>query len=237
MKQLEDSQLVTFDTEYITEKRWKIIKEHIDRDLPDGEFSFLDVGGGNGMFADRILKNYPQCHGTVLDNSQFLLNRNKPNSRKKIICESVERLYALNEKFDIISMNWLLHHLVGDSYMQSRQNIGGIIETAISLLTERGKISIFDNMYNGLLFDGLPSYLIHRITSSKSISSITRKMGANTAGVGVCFLSKKQWCLTLKENGFQKIIYSEDDKWNISFTRKLFLHIGSIQEGHFWLTP
>lgn len=59
MKQLEDSQLETFDTEYVNNKRWAIVKEKIDKDFPDGNFTFLDIGGGNGKFADRLLKAYP----------------------------------------------------------------------------------------------------------------------------------------------------------------------------------
>ncbi|NJO57968.1 MAG: class I SAM-dependent methyltransferase [Richelia sp. RM2_1_2] len=82
MKQLEDSQLETFDTEYVNDKRWQIIKEQIERDFPEGDFTFLDVGGGNGLFADRLLSNYPKSRGTVLDNSELLLSKNKSNSRK-----------------------------------------------------------------------------------------------------------------------------------------------------------
>jgi Methyltransferase domain len=237
MKQLEDSQLETFDTEYVNDKRWTIVKEQIDQDFPDGDFTFLDVGGGNGLFADRLLTNYPKCRGTVLDNSELLLNRNTYNSRKTLICDSVENLGNLNNKYDIVSLNWLLHHLVGSSYAQSRQNIDITLQTAISLLTERGRISIFDNMYNGLLVDGLPSFIIYHLTSAKAISSFTSKMGANTAGVGVCFLSKQQWISTFERNCSRIINYSDaGEPWFTTLSRKFFLHMGKVHEGHFWLS-
>ena len=66
MKQLADDQLAAFDTEYVTEPLWDILKRRIDRAFPDGRFSFIDIGGGNGVFADRLLAAYPDATGTVL---------------------------------------------------------------------------------------------------------------------------------------------------------------------------
>lgn len=235
MKQLEDSQLKTFDTEYVDEKRWKIIKAQIDKDFPDGDFSFLDVGGGNGVFADRLLEYYPKSRGAVLDNSQLLLNKNVTNARKTIICDSVENLSKLKTKYDLICFNWLLHHLIGNSYQDTRQNISTAISTVIPLLTDRGRVSIFENMYNGLVVDGLPSILIFILTSSKAIAGFIKKMGANTAGVGVCFLSQKQWVRVLEKTSLNLLKYSDDDKWSISLKVKVFLHVGNIRCGHFWL--
>jgi Methyltransferase domain len=235
MKQLEDSQLETFDTEYVDAKRWKIIKAQIDKDFPSGDFSFLDVGGGNGIFADQLLAYYPNSTGTVLDNSQLLLNKNTTNSRKTIICDSVENLSKLETKYDLICFNWLLHHLIGNSYLSTRENISAAISTATLLLTDRGRISIFENTYNGLVADGLPSLLIFTLTSSRAIAGFIKKMGANTAGVGVCFLSQKQWVQVLEKTSLNLLKYSDDDKWPISPKLSIFLHIGNIRCGHFWL--
>jgi Methyltransferase domain len=235
MKQLEDSQLETFDTEYVDEKRWKIIKEQIDKDFPGGDFSFLDVGGGNGVFADRLLKYYPKSKGTVLDNSQLLLNKNVADSRKTIICDSVENLNKLETKYDLICFNWLLHHLIGNSYLDTRKNMYTAIDTIVPLLTDRGRVSIFENMYNGLFIDGLPSLLIFTLTSSKAIAGFIKKMGANTAGVGVCFLSQKQWTKVLDQTNLKLLKYTDDDKWPIPLKLNVLLHIGNIRCGHFWL--
>lgn len=60
------------------------------------------------------------------------------------------------------------------------------------LLAPGGRVSIFENMYDGVVVDQLPSYLIYHLTSLKSISPLTRFLGANTGGTGVCFLSKTQ---------------------------------------------
>jgi hypothetical protein len=237
MKQLEDSQLETFDKEYMADGRWEIIKEQINKDFPDGNFSFLDVGGGNGVFADRLLAEYPNSTGSVLDNSQLLLSKNQLNHRKTIICDSVENLNNIKEKYDLILFNWLLHHLVGNSYLETRRNISTAIKSVIPFLTSRGKISIFENMYDGLIFDSLPSRLIFSFTSNKAISFLVKKMGANTAGVGVCFLSQKQWVDTVKKINLNILKYSDDVSWPMPIKLQILLHLGNIRCGHFWLVP
>jgi hypothetical protein len=238
MKKLDDSQVEAFDTEYVHDYRWELIKNHIDQDFPNGDFNFLDVGGGNGTFTDRLLKQYPKATATVLDSSELLLSRNLPNPRKTCICESVENLSYLEGKYDLISVNWLLHHLVGESYQQTRRNQLITLKTISTLLTSRGRVSVFENMYEGWLLRNLPGQLIYYFTSLKSIARFTRTMGANTAGVGVCFLSKNQWLSTIREAGIEVRNYTEPDNWvwQISPLWRIFLHVRDRYVGHFWLS-
>ena len=76
VKRLSRDLVESFDEEFVDEGIWKIIKACIDRDFPRGDFKFLDIGGGNWIFADRVLQNYPNSIGTVLDSSSFLLDKN-----------------------------------------------------------------------------------------------------------------------------------------------------------------
>ncbi len=238
MERLEDNQLEAFDLEYVNDRLWIPVKQCIDRDFPDGHFTFLDVGGGNGLFADRILANYPNSYGVVLDNSSLLLNKNHYNPRKRIILDSVENLGSnSDETFDLVIFNWLLHHLVThSSYFQSRKNIEHIMHLAKGVLSERGRVSIYENMYNGLFIDGLASWIIYQLTSRKNIANFIRKKGANSAGVGVCFLSYKQWQTTIKKNRFHILDYTKDTFWTIPWTWQVLLHMGNTRCGHFWLS-
>ena len=238
MEKLRDDQLEAFDTNYINDTRWVPVKRCIDRDFPDGQFTFLDVGGGNGVFAYRILANYPNSEVVVLDDSRLLLSRNQPNIRKRVVLNNAENLGRFSdEKFDLVFFNWLLHHLVArSSYRQSRENINNVLHAAATVLTERGRVSIYENMYNGYVLDGVPGWLVYQLTSARKIAKLVRKAGANTAGVGVCFLSYRQWCLTVKQNGFRILDYTDDAVWSIPWTWNVFLHIGHIRCGHFWLS-
>lgn len=237
MKKLDDSQVESFDVEYVEGGRWDTIRARIDQDFPGGEFTFLDVGGGNGNFADRLLAQYPESIGTIIDNSEVLLARNRPNERKTIILDSVENLGQMNRRYDIVCVHWLLHHLVSDSYTQTRQNQLSTLNTVAGLLTAHGRVSVFENIYSGWLFEHLPGLMIYHLTSAKAIRTITRSMGANTAGVGVCFLSRKQWYSTLGRADLRILNYAEPDKWiwPLRLEWKVFLHIRRICTGHFWL--
>jgi hypothetical protein len=141
-RKLSDSQVEAFDIEFVRGERLGIVQERISRDFPDGRFAFLDVGGGNGAFADRLLDAYPLSRGTVLDNSQVLLSRNKPRSQKDLVCGSATDLQVLSGPYDLICMNFLLHHLVGNSYEASGRHVAAALTATRPLLSARGRVSI-----------------------------------------------------------------------------------------------
>ena len=84
----------------------------------------LDLGGGNGVFADQLIDRFPSSDVTILDISSNLLKKNRPSSRKKLINGSIEYMAEILEghRFDCIAMNWVLHHLVGESYRGCWEN-------------------------------------------------------------------------------------------------------------------
>ena len=238
MRKLDTAQVEAFDTEYVDDKRWRSVKASIDQDFPDGAFTFLDVGGGNGMFADRVLAAYRHSKGTVLDNSEVLLSRNQPNERKSIILDSVENVGRIGRKYDIIFLNWLLHHVVSESYAQTRQNQRWALSAANALLTKRGRVSVFENVYDGILIESLPGWIIYQLTSSRALKGITHRLGANTAGVGVCFLSRKQWLSTFDDAGLDVLNCTEPDSWTWGLPQmlRICLLVRRRFVGHFWLS-
>jgi len=237
MENLNETQLKAFDVEYVNNKRWLPIEQCINRDFPDGQFSFLDLGGGNGIFADRILAAYPKSTGMVVDNSPFLLGKNSYNDRKRTVLESIDKInHILSEKYDIIFFNWLLHHLIDNSYVRSLEKINRALSCAKERLTERGRVSIYENMYNGFIIDNIPSMIVYHLTIAKAIAPLIRKGGANTAGVGVCFLSYKMWESIIKKNGYDMLDYTNDDIWPINWKWHVFLMIKNIRCGHFWFS-
>ncbi len=239
MRQLSDSQLASFDTEYVDADRWRLVKANIDRDFPDGRFRFLDLGGGTGRFADLLLANYPLAEGCVFDNSELLLAKNKPDVRKQLICDSAEHLGQLEGRFDLVSVHWLLHHLVSDSYAQTTANQHGVLRGLAALLSERGRVSVYENNYQGLLIGALPGWLIYQATLLRSLATLTRRLGANTAGVGVCFRSERQWRAMIAATGFNIVDYGEPDQWiwPLRWYWRVFLFLRRVRVGHYWLAP
>ena len=237
LKQLSEDQLESFNTEYVNGVFWDAVVNLIDKHFATGKFTFMDIGGGNGVFTDRILMHYPQSEAFLLDNASNLIEINTQHPRKTIILDSVENLenYLNTYDIDIVFINWVLHHLVSDSYQKTRSNIVNTL-TIIKRNKHVKYLSIFENMYNGILFDSLPSRLIYQITSLKSIKLLARKMGANTAGIGVSFLSKKMWIKLFSSIFGEANINAKDfHYWKVPFIRKIFLHIKNINMSLFWI--
>jgi len=239
MLKLSESQALEFGVEYIKEKRWLWIKKLIDQDFQNRPFQVLDVGGGNGVFADKILSAFPNAEVTVLDCSKSLLQKNIPHPRKKLVHESVENLQKIfcDVQFDLIIVNLVLHHLVGKTYKESRNNALQYLMLFKELLSEEGRLFICEHFYNGLLIDSLASRMIYYFTSIKlsPLRKLFHKYGANTAGIGVCFQSRKMWQKAIQKAGFHTLAYNEDPPYSLSFARYAALHIRSNTRGFFWL--
>ena len=237
LKQLSADQLETFNTEYVNGVFWDEIVNMLDKHFETGKFTFLDIGGGNGVFTDRILNHYPLSNGIILDNAPNLIEINTQHTRKTIIMDSVENLdkYLSTYNVDVVFINWVLHHLVSNTYKKTRINI----ENTLKIIKNNKHIkyvSIFENMYNGIIFDSLPSKLIFQITSLKLIKHFARKMGANTAGIGVSFLSKKMWIKIFSNIfGYANIYFTDFHHWEVPLIRKIFLHIKNIHMSLIWI--
>jgi hypothetical protein len=126
---------------------------------------------------------------------------------------------------------------VGDTYRESRQHQLATLQALRALLTDGGRVSIYENNYLGWWFKDLPGRLIFELTSSRLLSSVIGKMGANTAGVGVCFLSQRQWFDTIDKAGYRLMEFAEPDQWTwpLRLEWKAALHLRSIRTGHYWL--
>ncbi len=235
VKKLDESQLKNFDWEFVDEPKKAVIQQLIDTQIGRDDFRFIDIGGGNGKFADWVLSQYPKSTGVVLDNSSSLLKQNIADERKRLVLGSATELQKYVEgKFDVVFMNFVLHHLVTNGYRKTRQLQVDVLKSASSVLADAGRISILENIYDGAIVRGLPSFLIFRLTSLRIIAPIIRKLGASTAGVGVCFLSRKQWLSSLDSASLKSINYIDHAAFRISLLKRVVLHLGNIRGGHFW---
>jgi len=238
IKKLDEQQVLDFDTDYIQNKDWDKLCEYLEVLFPEGDFSFLDVGGGNGVFCDKVLSTFPKSTAVLLDNSEYLISLNTQSERKRIVCDSVENMDKIftAEKFDVVFLNLVLHHFVSNSYKVTRNNVTNTFLRLKPLLSPRGYVYVFEDFYNGLIFDGLASYLIFTLTSSKMLAGLTRKLGANTGGTGVCFRSRKQWGKIIKESGYEIIHEGESHVFNkFPLYKRVLLHLGKVNMGYLWL--
>lgn len=105
------------------------------------------------------------------------------------------------------------------------------------LINAKGAILVHEIPYNGLVIDELPSKFIFGLTNIKSklIVKILRAAGANTAGVGVCFLSERKF-----ESIFENVRLNLYKKYNVphvplSLLYRFALHVKQTTYTDFWL--
>lgn len=242
IKQLSKAQLSQFDRDlmepHAKDVFWKQLKRSFGVDSQI-TLNVLDIGGGNGLFADMLIRHMPNIHVTVLDNSEYLLNQNKKSRNKSLVLGSADKIGELfpMQKFDLITINWVLHHLVGTSRQNTINTIKTVLLQAKMLLAEKGKLAIFENVMNGSLFDTYPNRVIYSLTSCNIpiLTPFIRKHYFNTAGVGVFFMSHNMLKKYFSEVGLQIDNVLISDEW---FKNRLFrigLMVHSIRVCNYWL--
>lgn len=205
VKLLSENQTQTFDEEYVCDTLFEQIRPYYNIINKHQRFDVLDVGGGNGMYADRLLRTYNKAHLTVLEPDKYLLEKNSTHHRKQVVQGTFQSAQLQNYSFDVIQFNWVLHHFISDDYKSSRALQIEALREARMLLRPGGRIIILENFYDGYLLNNLPSRIIFELTANRLISPLIRHAGANTAGVGVCFNSLKVWQRMLRECEFNRI--------------------------------
>lgn len=229
---LDANQTQTFDVEYVNSDMFKLVRAALIDFMPINDFSFVDVGGGNGHYADQLLSAFPSSSVTVVEPDEYLLSKNKENARKHLIAGIYQDAQLDEGAYDVVGFNWVLHHFVGNSYNKTLQFQREGLEKAYRQLKPGGLLFIFENFYDGAIFNDLPGGLIYQLTASKALQRITHKLGANTAGVGVCFHSENKWASLVEQQGFTLLSQSNCyDFGNLSRLKKMILHISKQRVG------
>ena len=239
---LAEAQNATFDKEYHSPEELNRKVVVIQDRFAGGPISILDIGGGNGVFLDALLEALPAAEGHIVDISQHLLSRNKRHPRKHLVHGSIADLPRLlpNRKFDVITVNWVFHHLVGASYAASLSNQIDSLRMLSALLADNGILIVAENMIDGYFKTDLPSRIIFALTTVRNrafVRAIERYF--HTAGVGVCFHSQWRWealfktaSLTVEQKDIGPV-WPRKLKGRLLF---LFLCLRSERHGHFVLT-
>jgi ubiquinone/menaquinone biosynthesis C-methylase UbiE len=237
---LNETQYAAFDTEFHSpgelENKFLLLEELV-KDKP---FNVLDLGGGNGFFADQLLARFPKGFVTIVDISSLLLAKNRPSNRKELIHGSIESMSNIlaGRTFDCITVNWVFHHLVGNNYRACRQNCLDTLMQCKKILNPNGMLLVAENMFDGYLRSNLPSHLIYTITVIRWPWFVRlAKRFFNTAGVGVCFASRRAWQHMFAQAGFDVVAFQRGLEWGgRSFRLAIhLLFLRSISNGHFFL--
>ena len=239
---LSEEQNAHFDEDYHGPEELNEKIAYLASHYGDKSVNILDIGGGNGAFIDYILDRMPKASGTLLDISQLLIDRNAPHPRKVLVHGSADELDRLfrDRSFDVITINWVLHHLVGDDYQSSLDNVESLLTIVSRKLRPGGTIIVAENLFEGYIGTDLPSKIIFAITSQKRpYVRIFTKLFFNTAGIGVCFHSLRGWRSIITHANLYIEHQSFGPVWIDPFWRRslyALLNVRQPRHGHFYVS-
>jgi ubiquinone/menaquinone biosynthesis C-methylase UbiE len=186
----------------------------------------LDIGGGGGYFA-LSLRSYfsdEHCEIFVVDTTQYDTWKKYAN-QVTFVNASAENLSKLfrEETFDLVFANRVFHHFVRNSWSESFNGMADIAKQVAFILKKDGFFCITDYFYDGWLHHTLTSKILYTLTSIKfaPVATLFRKLDAKTAGVGVCFLSKKMWFNLFAQAGFIVSILKKGRNFKLPWYQKL----------------
>jgi spermidine synthase len=85
VRKLHSEQTTSFDTEYIDQRMFEILIKQLDMLYPTRQpFHLLDIGGGNGVYADKVLSHYTNSRVTLVLMLQHLWNPLNPIQLKEL---------------------------------------------------------------------------------------------------------------------------------------------------------
>ncbi len=132
---------------------WENFKETVLNKLPDN-FKFLDAGGGTGRWTIKILEEYPNATGMIVDISKEMLNEAKTKIETKKLSERIQILEQNLEKLDNIEeekfdLSFNFHNVLG---FVERPNI--VIGELKRVTKKDGYIvSLVPNLYHNIFFN------------------------------------------------------------------------------------
>ncbi len=194
-RSLSDSALDSFDVEF---RDWQPYLRFLRTHLADQPQWLLDVGGGNGRFVDGLLHAFPLARGVLIDLAQSMVARNRSHPRKTALIGDANSFpeEVVRHRYDLITLNVLLHHLVGDNDNDTRHNVLRCINKLRLLLSAHGRLIVYEQVYDRWFEAGPePGAIVYGLTRLRNplVVPVLRRMGANTAGVGVRFRSRTEW--------------------------------------------
>jgi len=202
----------------------------------------VDIGGASGYFS-LALKEYfsdISCEIYCVDTTKYDSWQNNMN-KITFINDSASSLSTLFERntIDIVFANMVFHHFVKNTWNDTVNGMNSILKQIYYILKDGltgggGHLCIAEQFYNGIIYDKSTSKIIYTLTSNKIpfMTNIIKKFGAHSAGVGVCFLSKKMWVDVLTNNGFMIDCLEETIPMKVEWYKKLFLLINKYTDNN-----
>lgn len=203
--------------------------------------TILDIGGGAGYFSMELLRQVTSHGSNVRDINIYLIDTHRydtwddGNTCIHFVegdALDIDLIYQPGFQFDYIFCNMFFHHLLGDSFEKSADLRKICMDKMKKILKPDGKIGIIDNLNDGFLWDQVSCRILYFLTTTRNplIVRLCKKMGSNSAGVGVCMLSRRMWHQLVEGAGMRIIDLVDSEPDRLGLLKKICLMNKSYRE-------
>ena len=161
--------------------------------------SLLDIGCGNGYFADRALNQTNISKTCVLDTSSAMLSLNKKLPSKELCLASALYMPFKPHTFTFVHFDDILHHLVGTNRKSSLQKAYDTLTGSV-VLTQKGGFLILTEMCVDSYFGGILLPLIYYALKFMSRTWLVKLCGI-PSGLIVSFLRPGEFLSGIRAAG------------------------------------
>lgn len=132
---------------------WENFKETVLDKLPS-DFKFLDAGGGTGRWSLKILEEYPNSKGMIVDISPDMLNEARNKMKNKDLIHRIEIIEQNLENLENISDNsfdvcFNFHNVLG--FVDNPQKVISELKRVVKV--GGYVVSLVPNLYHNIFFN------------------------------------------------------------------------------------
>jgi SAM-dependent methyltransferase len=184
----------------------------IQKIKPDGRIKMLDIGCGNGSFIKSIIMSGIDAVFIGTDVSLSMINMAKKNLNyprvELFLADGFKLPFKSESKFDLIHIDSVLHHLIGNTRYQSMVLVNLMLKVLSDRLSENGVLVIEEmhyvshikpNITSSIIFYGLKLLNFLHLDISRIINEFQPDLEVN-------FLHDKEIEKLLEQYGTVRLI-------------------------------
>jgi len=200
-----------------TSKEGDELKLGLLKELAQAGDSLLDIGCGNGYFADSTLAETNISCACGLDISSAMLSLNKRLPNKCLCLASALQLPFRPRSFTFVHFDAVLHHVVGTSRKSSVQNARDVIQSCVALTKKDGYLVLTERCVNSRISSTIIFYALKFLSRT-----ILAKPFKISSGLMVSFLTPEEFLSGIRATG-ARIIRTEVRHPGVPFLFRLAL--------------
>lgn len=187
------------------------------KELAEVSDSLLDIGCGNGYFADRALAETNISWACGLDISRAMLSLNKKLPNKHLCLASALQMPFKPHSFNFIHFDAVLHHIVGTTRKSSVEQAYNVIRDCVALTKKDGFLVLTERCVDSRISSAIIFYALKFLSKTK-----LAKLSGVASGLIVSFLTPKEFFSGIRSAG-GRIIRIEVTHASPSFLFRLAL--------------